>query len=216
MNYNVKEIISYLEETELVDYTHLTERDFDSYIGDEISESLNGLELDDTEWFCNSGATKGVLIPDEGDYVIKIPFSISPHKGFRDYCELEQYIYYKAVEGGVSKFFAKIVKIGEVNGLPIYVQERAMANYEDWMKGSKKFSKEISKKSLRKMKKFCKKNKTKGFNLSFLSLIKERENEETFLKLYKFMKKNINDVHAGNIGMIEGNPVLIDYSGFYG
>ena len=125
---------------------------------------------------------------------------------------------------GLSGFFARTIKIGEVGKFSIYVQEKADANIGDWsdwtkkkenIKASIKIKELVSKKELKKVKKYCKKNKVKCFNAPFLALIEKSGKKDDVLKLCDFIEECTNDVHIGNLGFIKDRPVIIDYSGYY-
>ena len=112
----------------------------------EWSDFVYGYEYDydGHDSFCGrieDGASKIVMIPMDKDYVIKIPFygqededeaipfmgAVSPAidtNESNDYCALEEVIYNEAVEWGIEDFFVPTVFIGDVLGVPIYVQTR--------------------------------------------------------------------------------------------
>ena len=232
MKYDANGIITFLNETALATIENLDDIDFENF-GWELAQELSSAQVEDTEWESFYGSTKGVLVPDDCDYVIKIPFTgirrkkEEPYKsfsinGFNEYCELEQFIYYSALVNGLSKFFAKTIKIGEVGNFSIYVQEKASADTWDWsdwtkknVSSSKRIKSMVSKKEVKNTKKICKKNKVKCFNAPFMALVLKENGKETMLKLGRFVNECVNDVHMGNLGFIGKKPVIIDYSGFY-
>jgi len=86
------------------------------------------------------GATKGVIMNDELNYVIKLPFLYEKHfedwnsktQEYRkvwyepdaDYCRIEWRNYAKAVEAGIGECFAPTYYVGKFRGCPVYVQEK--------------------------------------------------------------------------------------------
>lgn len=181
----------------------------------------------------DSGATKGVIIPIDEDYVIKIPFcgfhtciftdetnreeeEFENYYGAKtslacydwDYCLVEVERYDKAMKAGIADLFARTEIYGEVKGHPVYIQEKA----DPFCCGNHKIHTAARRQKTR--------NKVYSlgyevFNEDWLTDVLDYFGEEIFLKLLSFIKKeNINDLHTGNLGYIGDRPVIFDYSGY--
>ena len=120
---------------------------FDELCSENSESLIYDIVADDYEDFA-TGATKIVLIPEDAEYVIKIPFSHSlqdiskwdaeleeyvnfyqefecaPFGGGWDYCCSEVEVYKMACEHNVAQYFLPIQYIGEFNGHPVYAQEK--------------------------------------------------------------------------------------------
>lgn len=184
----------------------------------------------------NNGASKIVFIPSESDYVIKIPFSgqeetvygeddeVLDYTDFHyffganehwDYCAVEVEISSKAEKLGLGKCFAKTIFLGDMNGYPVYSQEKATTFFD--LKDNDDidmWSKEKVEKN-KKTRTKCKEMQVCCFNSTWLSDFIEYYGEKTFKDFMLFLKEErIGDLHSENIGYIEDRPVLIDYSDF--
>lgn len=76
-----------------------------------------------------SGCYKIVIIPDDADFVIKIPFNKKDWCGkvlsIEDNCLDEQNIYVRMKQRGFSCFFSEPKLFEKINGIPVYTQEKA-------------------------------------------------------------------------------------------
>jgi len=156
------------------------------------------------------GATKSVIIDEDNDWVLKIPFCNKS----RDYCAVEAENYKKAVEAGVEEGFAACYFLMEYEGAPCYIMEKVSCDEEtvksDFYEiGSNKFSGEMNEDEI----------------YSYLGSMDSDEIIDQLLKFYYdegFLKKvniflsqnKINDLHTGNVGYRGTNLVFVDYSGF--
>lgn len=167
------------------------------------------------------GATKLVIISKEDNeyaknYVAKIPFDYIA----MDYCEEEKRVY-KAVLEDYLKFkdcfaecwYADRVLVKDYDNtdclVPVYIMQRAeideikveKLSYNYWINSGGNpdyyYPEDTSEETMN-----CFRN--------FYEEIFVEEFEETISDL------GVNDLHSGNIGFINGNPVLVDYSGYYG
>ena len=176
-----------------------------------------------------SGATKLVILFPGADYVVKIPFNGQYTYSDEDelvywefengsdgccwdYClgEVERYAY--AEEIGLETFFAKTELIGHVHGHPIYIQERATI-YEDVANEKEKNSYERRKSA----KELCNHKGYSCFNGLWISDLQDYcggPDDELFCNFMDYVTAYISDLHMGNVGYIDGKPVLVDYSGF--
>ena len=203
----------------------LTEDNFYENVIDQIPRSIS------LTYF--SGATKLVLLFPGADYVVKIPFTGSgylmedydedtgewyehdnycPFEGALysgwNYCETEVQLYELAAEYGIEQFFAKTEFIGHVQGHPIYIQERAEI-FDDTHK-SHRHSHEVRKSVSEK----CNYNNFNNFNIDWIADLFNYCTDEIFCEIMTFATHNLEDLHRGNIGYIDGRPVFVDYSGF--
>ena len=202
----------------------LTENDFE----DKVLSNLP----DDLKYHYEYGATKLVIMLPDCDFVIKIPFSGSYQEFYQDktddyeeeyvefenadfetcewdYCKTEVNRYNLAKNAGIEKYFAKTEYIGMVNNYPIYIQQKAEIFSE--VKDLNSYSEE--KKSSTREK--CDKEDLWCFNECWLSDLLDYCGDRIFSLFMSFLKDNeIDDLHSSNIGYIDENPVLVDYSGF--
>lgn len=77
----------------------------------------------DHEVFLCHGATRFVLVPDCGDWVVKFDLPKAVQKGYH-YCAREEEIFRKAQERGCAEHLAYTVYGGSIDGLDYYVQEK--------------------------------------------------------------------------------------------
>ncbi len=170
---------------------------------------------------CDHGASKMVIIIPKINIVVKIPFigdGCAEYGGARtqnekdswNYCQKELETYIMAKIDGVEKAFAKVQKIGFVQGHPIYIQEIAdpldkiYGNYSNHSKKEKDFVKD-----------FFNTKTTKFINSDWSADMVRCNGELFFEKLIRFIEKlDIIDLRTSNIGYIDNRPVLIDYAGF--
>lgn len=179
----------------------------------------------DLEYF--NGASKAVLVPKETNYVIKIPFTgyfeddwekeeyvFSSFEGaeddenYWDYCLKEIHIYEKAETAKVERVFLKTTYEGTINDFPIYSQPKVSNFVED---GDVTCSKEEIESTREKVKK-------KNFNIFSPTWLFHAFNyygEDYIFRLLSFIKEeDICDLHAGNLGWVGEQPVIVDYAGF--
>lgn len=221
---------------------------------EEIFNFVKTFELDENDGFCDgddmdlflssidrrkvpsfdfeSGASKLVIIPDDRDYVIKIPFNggyqwdwdndryfFEPFNGAdddgdgNDYCAAEMKLYDRAVEEGYAEFFVAVEYAGDINGYPIYTQKRV----KDFCKyisdeEQKSYSSATSRTSL---------NSTHIGRLPYYwaaaCLTVFEEDLQKFNAFIDFLRRTdiIKDLHTGNLGFLNNKPVIVDYGGWY-
>lgn len=135
-----------------------------------------------------------------------------------DYCLAEVKRYEKAKELGIEKSFLKTFYVGDINGYPVYAQEKVdfSSNNADSI---------VDRCKHKKVKRYIK--KIGGALEEWILLRNPVEDDwgiETFKyygfqyckKLFSFIDdENINDLHSSNIGYLKGHPVLMDYAGWY-
>ena len=64
-------------------------------------------ELEKKGLYCTNGLTKAVLVFDELDWVVKIPFHVNFPRSDTNYCERERFIYEQAKKRGTAELFAE-------------------------------------------------------------------------------------------------------------
>lgn len=186
----------------------------------------------------DTGASKGVFIPCGGNYVIKTPFlgyldnwdeydeeldDYFERQGFTEfegaylpkekcysnnYCESEMQYYECAEMQGISDFFPETRYLGEYEGIPFYIQERAtiiggLGNSKP-SENSKSLAKEV-----------CEQENFSCFNETWFGSALDYYGAERLALLVGFLKEyHLRDFHNGNIGYIGDRPVIIDFSDF--
>lgn len=171
----------------------------------------NGFSYEDLENISYSnGVTKLVIIDEDSDWVLKIPFC----NRTCNYCAIEAENYKKAVEAGVEEAFAACYFLMEYEGAPCYIMEKVSCDEEivesDFYKiGSSRLSGEMSEDEI----------------YSYLGSMDGEKIIDRLLEFYYdggflaeiniFLSQNeINDFHTGNVGYRGTNLVFVDYSGF--
>lgn len=172
------------------------------------------------------GASKCVIIPDNEDYVIKIPFTGSYfetdeadyniYENFTeaeedegwDYCLVESKRFDFSKEFGLDDFFAPTIFIGFTNDIhhfPIYIQPKCEAlSYS-----TDKTSQEDREKT----------RSIVGYQseipISWLTEVRLMYGEDWLIDLVDFLKENgWNDLRSDNLGFYHNKPVIFDYSNF--
>lgn len=212
MNYNINDILPYVENYNFGEYFTTKEEDF----------LVSSVPCDDElsfDW--EDGASKLVIIPEDKDYVIKIPFNgeyDEYNKKYYDfsynYCETEIELYDKIFKENpiFIQFFLPLIRVEEFRKWDVYIQPKCQAyNNTDERIRSKSYSKE----SLTKAEKVVEDIllptdwvAAVAEVLQDISLVMEFIN---ILSKYDIM----NDLHKGNIGYCNGKPVILDYANFY-
>lgn len=170
-------------------------------------KDLEAEELEKKGIYCTNGLTKGVLVFDELDWVVKIPLRVGFSRPDTNYCEREQFVYEQAKKRGIAEIFAESYFLMDFCGRPIYIMKKVEANEE-------KVSTDLYNKAI-----------SEGYEEEdFQSMDSEEQVEKLFYYYYDedFLQEyfafcdeyEINDVHTSNIGYDENDkPVIIDYSG---
>lgn len=184
------------------------------------------------------GATKIVLIPEDKDYVIKIPITKIAYREFffydgayrkgkfairdnigGDYCKKEEEIY-NLIDEEVKEMFAETKFLIEVNKLPIYIQEKIDFSFDNKyfnpnvFPSDRKSDMDIrtivnSELSLKGM------NNLGGLNTEFCYDVMMNYGIDSFLLLMREINFwEIGDLHKSNIGYKNYKPMIFDYSGF--
>ena len=238
MNWNKEEIFETLKEIlgEKADGIYISYDTVDS-----AAEDLFYADSELTKPICNSfntmvktGLTRIVLIPNNKDYVIKLPVTgvygnIYDEYGCDDpenceikkYVDLEEYnvfdneqVIYDNLFSESKEVFSLSIYIGNFNNIPVYIQEKVDQIRFDMMPSiSKEDSKKVSTLTSRHhYKEFVERPLTDDFIISLINLY----GEEAAGYILEDCK-NIDDLHTNNYGYTkEGKPVIFDFAGFDG
>ena len=195
------------------------------------------------------GATRGCIVDDEYDYVVK--FDIDEDGITGSACEREESIYMRAKEEGFAPYFAEVEYIGSFTktymfydawrieqkisycdyydfeddfmqheddygelrpvtvSIPLYAYRRAQPH---WCNNPRYEDNEEYKTMARKIN-----SPMRDRNLAVAIDFVREYGEEVYQALSTFMyEENINDLHGGNVGDIDGHLCFIDYSGYHG
>ena len=219
MNYNIEDIKLYMENFGTNDKGYFTEDDVDWFIC-EISQ-----EAPNFNW--ETGATKLVIIPDEFDYVIKIPFNgewrcgeIVPFyasQGYDsdDYCSAELEYYLEAKEHGFEDMFLPIEQVMEIDGIPIYVQAKAtiLDDEGEKVEYSSKDSRDKILDAYRKGERFFSKLPL-SWTASCLDVLGDISKVREFMD-FLYNTEISRDLHRRNVGYYNKKAVIIDYGGYF-
>lgn len=130
-----------------------------------------------------------------------------------DYCEAEVWYANKAKEAGLIVCFAETKLLGYVDGHPIYVQPKAQIYCDCY---SSKYDSHTDEQRA-DTKKACERLNSWCFNVDWLTDFLLFYGDDMFQKFMNFIKEyQIRDLHTGNVGYVDGLPVLVDYGGFEG
>ena len=128
-----------------------------------------------------------------------------------DYCEAETWLYQHAKEVGLECCFAETRLLGFVDGHPIYMQAKAQI-YGDYYSSTRKTHTD---KEIVNTKEACKRIDGWCFNVNWLTDFILFYGDDIFQSFMAFIKiYGVRDLHTGNVGYVDGVPVLVDYSGF--
>lgn len=181
--------------------------------------NMSGLGLPaNIDW--SYGATRLVVWDwDYPDFVVKIPLGEDCVK----YCEKEVDLYRAATVEGVDRYFAWCSFIDNYDNYPIYAMEFVDCDSESIEDSCYTFA----------YKSWCEENGYDRFDLdvsdkfndiyyssemrydSAVDWFYEQVSDVIEMTLRRFIGRNrINDLHAGNIGLLHDHVCLCDYAGF--
>lgn len=182
------------------------------------------------------GCTKAVIIFEEYDYVIKIPFkgtwigvyddegcydydnfefmnyeSASYSEDEWNYCESELNIYKKIKESGFDNFIAPVDFLCfSKNNYPIYIQEKAIIF-------SQSSSNSATENSAKEAFTLIERHHT-ALSVDWIALAIDYYGKSIVDNFLSYLDETdmIEDLHSGNIGFTidDMKPVIIDYAGF--
>ena len=220
MNYNIDEIKLYMENFGVNDDGFFTADDVDFFIC-EISKYAPSFDWD-------TGATKLVIMPENRDYVIKIPFNgewvcgecrhfYNADSEFGDnYCEDEITKYAEAVDAGFAEMFLPIECVMEIDSIPIYVQQKAEMLDCDGDMEQKEYSSKASRDKIVEKYNEGKRYLSRlplSWIASCLDVLGSIERVEEFMKFLDEFSISY-DLHRANVGYYNHKAVIIDYGGY--
>lgn len=222
MDINFNEIELYLKN---FNPEHFTEEDVDNFIC--------GMSKDVPDFNWEYGATKCVIIPENRDYVIKIPFDgeLDFNDEFEeeerddgyfryfyegggedgwDYCQLEQEYFYEYLEESEFRdFFLVPETVNVKKDWPVYIQEKAIPYQE----ASGPVYKSTD--SLYEVRTSGISSYTRIPDLWLAVCLENLNNDiEKLREFLNFLQDNFSDLHEGNIGYRNGHAIVLDYGGF--
>lgn len=200
-------------------------------------EAINSIINIPDGWEYDYGVSKLVLIPDEYNFVVKIPFSCMSWTDYDeddneedkiaefqrayyiesgeygwDYCRAEAEFYEAAKVHRVEKFFAPTIYIGDIKGWPIYIQDKCLIFEESNSRYS--HSQEDRCRSREKLDSM--KIASERVPIDFIvDMFKDYPDEEV-ADVFNFIEDaRITDLHGHNCGYNkDGLVVFTDYSGY--
>lgn len=221
MTYNKEELLSLLSSMDILsDFSEDNANYFYQELDSDIKDKFQDFAY---------GASKFVLIPDNYDFVIKIPFKGTYYHtseedwdedGFErfiyadsdngwDYCEAETKRYELAENKGFNQFLAKTELLGYINDYPVYIQEKCVIfSQTDALSyhSNEEKSKTIATLGKRDF----------WINIDWLTDVRLYYGEDAFWFFINFIRdEEWDDLREDNIGYIGSQPVLVDYSGYY-
>ena len=176
------------------------------------------------------GVSKLAVLPEEEDFVIKIPFKgrglkcddefVNANRSdwhYWDYCYTELMYYHEAkVKHHAAAVLAKPHFIGYVHGYPIYVQQKAetfKSRYGDSFYYKMDDSAD-SRRKQRSVQSICDSYDMDTFNMKWLTDVFDYYGSKQFNEFMNFINM-IEDLHDNNVGYIGDRPVIIDFSDWY-
>lgn len=215
---------------------YLSENEDDFFDINDFREILFANEISNIR--IASGLTKIVLIPDDKDYVIKIPITktgahvyyenkkgnwvkgklIIDNNNLGDYCSIEEKLF-NSFEDDIKKIFAETRFITKVNDLPIYIQEKVTVPYckkidqfdPNHYPSDRKSDMDIHY-ELNAISKYCEYNE---FQEDYCYDILVNYGFDFLVKLLQTIDyAGISDLHYGNYGYKNYKPMIYDYSGY--
>lgn len=203
---------------------------------EDVDELISDITVDDFNY--ETGATKCVIIPEDTDFVIKIPFNATisscddceywqecfncnhscPNHSFKNgggsnhdnYCALEEELYsiIKKKYSQFIGFFLPVKKICEVDDYPIYIQKKAEI-FENKIYPTSENSKE----KVESCRSFLVTAPVEWLAKCLEDMNNDLDMYNDFLNMLIDLDINA-DLHRGNVGYYNGHAVLIDYAGF--
>lgn len=213
---NLAKIIKYIEGYDFEGFfSYFDADDFIDYLYSVSPEYYN------QNWSCKYGSTKLVIVMDDENYVIKIPFhgedrdiyyvGAPTSEDFWDYCQAEENRYNEAPDV-IKNHLAKTTWIYETkNGIRLYTQPKCLIAAKN----------HYNTKSQKTYKFFCNWWKMESSKLpidhtDWLNLYIDCYGLPSLKVFFKaIIEEDWNDdLRDANIGFLNGRPVLVDYSSF--
>lgn len=185
------------------------------------------MEPDDMEALadrCNCtfqyGASKGVFLNAEWDFVVKIPYFGEDDE--HDHCALEYEAYLDICKHYplCIDLFAKIEFLGWYGEIPVYVQERIDESFNDFMYDHYEEARNQTYAELDRNEDFvnvCDKVRGSRLQSAFAYQILKTFGMAVLENLALWIvKTGQNDLHNSNVGFKGKNPCIFDFAGWLG
>lgn len=160
----------------------------------------------------NSGASKYCLMSNDKKYVIKWNKEFD-YSDAEDECE----IYKKAIEKGIAFLFPQTEVLCRINGFAIVIQEQVDYAYGDmdWKEidNLKHQCRTVSSKLITKIDSHIYRSRVPNVWLKALVCIYGKKITKSFEEFTNEQK--INDLHCGNVGFLNGKPIVLDFCGYH-
>jgi hypothetical protein len=179
---------------------------------DAFMDNLNFFEEDGIA--ADRGLSKGVIIFDDLDWVVKFPLGVPSFSGHTviDYCAKEYDVYIKALEVGLESLFAPMYFLERYFGVDVYAMEKVEVDperinsehFDSWASISTATEEQ---------------RRLNFFEKHAMAITLFDYHDESLIDAFIDFCNNegVGDLHDGNMGYNkDDNLVLIDYSGFYG
>ena len=222
---NFAKVVKYIEGFDFEEFFNY--RNVDTFLNylNEVS-----IEYRQQEWACYYGATKLVIIINEEDYVIKIPFNSTenwnddydenPYGPFYgapaatcwDYCEVEKERFALAKENHFDKFFAEtVLSYVTNNDIRIYTQPKCE------ICSICPARKTNSNKNFKFFREWYDGEYVPIDSVNWLNTFIDFYGLDALKNFLHFLEKNdwADDLSNNNIGFYKVYPVLIDYSSYW-
>jgi hypothetical protein len=186
---------------------HPSSENFDAFM-----DNLNFFEEDGIA--ADRGVSKGVIIFDDLDWVVKFPLEVPSYGGYTviDYCAKEYDVYTKALEIGLESLFAPIYFLERYFGVDVYAMEKVEVDpdriysehFDSWASISTATEEQ---------------HRLNFFEKHEMAITLFDYHDESLIDAFIDFCNNegVGDLHNGNMGYNKDDDlVLIDYSGFYG
>lgn len=201
-----------------IEYLDKTYTEFSEFIYDPTEENWisfcdyvgNRKWTHDFDFTVDYGATKGVVIFDDIDWVVKMPLEYYDIDG-TDFCKREVENYSYACMEGVEAFFAECIEIGKYKGLPLYAMRKAIrGDYYAEIASDRRNSWEYDGRESNLYSNSLYYSDLKELNINF-----DEKSDDEIQQLVNFCDEyEIFDFHDGNFGVVGDSIVIIDYSGY--
>lgn len=163
-----------------------------------------------------SGATRVCIYREEWNYVLKMDIRLQG-----SYCAMEAYNYSRAVEYNVQRVLLPITKVTTLdNGIKVYRQQKFSTEWEfDKFTGKerKKLNEAYAKVAKGRAYAHIRNSNLGDIKREWLTRVTQLYGKKFMLSLQEWADEcDVNDLHRGNIGMLKGRPIILDYAGYHG
>lgn len=223
---------------DFIDNEYRYNEEFQSFFDTPCERYWDCYEPTSENVYLNNGATKGVMIFDNLDYVLKFPFMkeeierwdknshifVTQVKDTINYCEIESEVYDDAVREGIEDMFAETFLLGYFHDFPVYAQKRVECDedsltdsfsnhcYEEWCSENGYDSDDETARDEYNDVSYDYEDASEVY-----VCMRDYYSAEEFVRFCNFIDDNyINDLHVGNFGFFKGRLVVIDFSGYGG